>query len=288
MKAAKFEYHKPTSLIDALTALGNAAASGPIKVMGGSQSMGPMLNLRLTRPQHVVDVSQIADLRSVSVQPNGTIRIGAAVTHAEIEDGVHEVLRGTMLQYVAGGIAYRAVRNRGTIAGSLAHADPAADWILTLSAMAAQIELQSASGKRTVAMDNFMHGAYTTEVQEGEVITAITVPQMDASARWGYNKFCRKIGEFAEASCACLFDVKRKRARIMLGALDGAPKPLPEIAHLVATTGQLPASEVIARQLAKLSDDPVKQKMQLAVVTRSLQQALMTPEAMIGQKEQSA
>lgn len=287
MKAAKFDYHQPAALSDAFAALGNAQAKGPAKVMGGSQSMGPMLNLRLARPAAVVDVSQIAELRKVQAQ-NGSIRIGAAITHAEIEDGVYDVLRGSMMQYVAGRIAYRAVRNRGTIAGSLAHADPAADWILTLSALSADIELRSATGTRTVAMDHFMHGAYTTEVQEGEVITAVTIPQLDSSARWGYNKFCRKTGEFAEASCACVFDAKRKRARIMVGALDGAPKPLPELAKLVATTGKMPTSEQISAALAPLGDDPVKQQMQLAVVTRSLQQALMTPEAMIDQKEQRA
>ncbi|MFU1998830.1 FAD binding domain-containing protein [Bordetella avium] len=288
MKAAKFDYQNPGQLSAALQALSAAeGVQGPIKVMGGSQSMGPMLNLRLTRPKKVVDVSHLPELRGVQVQ-NGNIRIGAAVTHAEIEDGVHEALRGSMLQYVAGGIAYRAVRNRGTIAGSLAHADPAADWVLTLSALAADIELRSASGTRTLAMDSFMLGAYTTEVQEGEIITAITVPQLDASARWGYYKFCRKTGEFAEASCACVFDPKRRRACIMVGALDGAPQPLPELARLVASTAKLPDRETIAAALAKLGDDPVKQQMQLAVVTRCLQQALMTPEVMIGEEEQPA
>ncbi len=287
MKAAKFEYSQPAELAGALQLLADLDAPGPIKVMGGSQSMGPMLNLRLTRPNKVVDVSRLAELRTVQAK-GGTIRIGAAVTHAEIEDGVHAVLRGSMLQYVAGGIAYRAVRNRGTIAGSLAHADPAADWVLTLSALAADIELQSAGGKRTVPMDAFMLGAYTTQLREGEIIAAVTVPQLDAGARWGYYKFCRKTGEFAEASCAAVFDPQRKRARIMLGALDGAPQPLPGLARLVATTGQVPASDVIAQALAQVGDDPVKQQMQLAAVTRCLQQALMTPEAMIDQKEYAA
>jgi len=285
VKAAKFDYQSPGQLSAALQALlAEEDSKGPIKVMGGSQSMGPMLNLRLTRPTKVVDVSQLPELRGVQLR-NGNIRIGAAITHAEIEDGVHEALRGSMLQYVAGGIAYRAVRNRGTIAGSLAHADPAADWVLTFSALAADIELRSASGTRTIPMDSFMLGAYTTALQEGEIISAITVPQLDAGARWGYYKFCRKTGEFAESSCACVFDPQRKRARIMVGALDGTPQPLPELAKLVASTGKVPDREVITEALAKLGDDPVKQRMQLAVVTRCLQQAMMTPEVMIGEEE---
>jgi carbon-monoxide dehydrogenase medium subunit len=124
MKAAAFEYVRAHSLADALREIGDAARG--VKPMSGSQSLGPMLNLRLTRPSRVVDVSRLEPLRGVSVEGE-VIRIGAAVTHAEIEDGKHEPIRGGFLQYVAAGIAYRAVRNRGTIGGSLAHADPAAD-----------------------------------------------------------------------------------------------------------------------------------------------------------------
>jgi len=288
MKAAKFSYRQPGQLSTALQELSSPEASiGPIKVMGGSQSMGPMLNLRLTRPNKIVDVSQLPECRNVQVQ-NGNIRIGATVTHAEIEDGVHEALRGSMLQYVAGGIAYRAVRNRGTIAGSLAHADPAADWVLTLATLAADIEIRSTTGTRIVPMDAFMLGAYTTVLQDTEIITAVIVPQLDVSARWGYDKFCRKTGEFAEASCACVFDPERRRARIMVGALDGAPQPLPELAKRVATSGKLPQHDVIAAALEPLGDDPVKQHLQMAVVTRCLQQALMVPDVMISQQEQHA
>jgi carbon-monoxide dehydrogenase medium subunit len=269
MKAAKFDYLQPRALDEALRALQPSAAAAGIKAMGGSQSFGPMLNLRLTRPRQVVDISHLAPLRELRVDGQ-TLRIGAAVTHAQIEDGVHEVLRGSMLQYVAGGIAYRAVRNRGTVGGSLAHADPAADWVLALTALAATLELQSATGTRKLGMDDFMLGAYTTALQEGEIITAVQVPLLDGRARWGYQKFCRKTGEFAEASCAAVFDPTRQRARVVLGALDGAPRALPELARQIAATGQLPEPAQIDQALIPLGSDPVRLSMQRAVVTRQV------------------
>src|SRR5437868_2759712 len=231
MKAASFEYQRPATLPAALRAL--ADAGGAAKVMGGGQSLGPMLNLRLARPKQVVDVSSLGELRQVTADGD-QLRIGAAVTHAEIEDGVHPLLRGGLLQSVAGGIAYRAIRNRGTLGGSLAHADPAADWVLAMAALGAQIEISSAAGTRRVPMERFMHGAYTTDLADGELLTAVRIPRLGAAARWGYFKFCRKTGEFAEASCAAVFDPSRKLARIVLGALDGAPQALPALAAQVA------------------------------------------------------
>lgn len=278
MKAANFEYLRPASLAEALKAL--AGAAGTAKVMGGSQSMGPMLNLRLTRPKLVVDVSALPELRQVT-RDGGLIRIGAAVTHAQIEDGVHPLLRGGILQAVAGGIAYRAIRNRGTVGGSLAHADPAADWVLAMSALGAQIEIAGAAGSRRVPMDRFMHGAYTTDLAEGELIAAVHVPELSDAARWGYQKFCRKIGEFAEASCAGVFDPSRKLARVVMGALDGAPQALPTLAARVARTGEMPARAEIQTAVAGVAPtkDAVDRKLLVAAAERCLQQVLI-PETL--------
>ncbi|MDM0107629.1 FAD binding domain-containing protein [Variovorax sp. J22R24] len=274
MKAASFEYLRPASLAEALRVL--AGAVGTAKVMGGSQSMGPMLNLRLTRPKLVVDVSALPELRQVTKEA-ALIRIGAAVTHAEIEDGVHPLLRGGMLQAVAGGIAYRAIRNRGTVGGSLAHADPAADWVLVMAALGAQIEMAGATGSRRVPMDRFMQGAYTTDLADGELIAAVHVPALSDSARWGYHKFCRKTGEFAEASCAAVFDPARKLARVVMGALDGAPQALPALAAHVARTGSLPERAAIQAAVAGATPtkDAVDRKLLVAAVERCLQQVLI-------------
>src|SRR5690606_33819162 len=207
-----------------------------VKAMGGSQSLGPMLNLRLARPAKVVDISQIEELRTVT-ELGDKIRIGAAVTHAEIEDGKFPLLAGHMMQGVAERIAYRAVRNRGTLGGSLAHADPAADWTLAITALGGQLEIVGPNGTRMADMPEFMLGAYTTELKEDEIIAAVHVPKKLDTTRWGYYKFCRKTGEFAEASCAAYFDSATGAARIAVGALDGAPKLLDDLAARVAEPG---------------------------------------------------
>ena len=271
MKAAAFDYQRPAALSDTLQGLAEHGASA--KLMGGSQSLGPMLNLRLARPRQVLDISGLPELRSVSVQ-NGWLRIGAAVTHAEIEDGVHAPLRGTPLQTVAAGIAYRAIRNRGTLGGSLAHADPAADWVLAMNALGAEIEITSLQGKRRVPMPLFMLGAYTTALHEGDILSAVWVPQWSEAARWGYYKFCRKTGEFAEASCAALFDPARGVARLVLGALDGAPRALPELAAQVARTAARPTREQIAAavQTAAPGKDAIDRQLIATAVERCLQQ----------------
>lgn len=276
MKAASFEYQRPATLQAALRAL--ADAGGAAKVMGGGQSLGPMLNLRLARPKQVVDVSSLGELRQVTADGD-QLRIGAAVTHAEIEDGVHPLLRDGLLQSVAGGIAYRAIRNRGTLGGSLAHADPAADWVLAMAALGAQIEISSAAGTRRVPMERFMQGAYTTDLADGELLTAVRIPRLGAAARWGYFKFCRKTGEFAEASCAAVFDPSRKLARIVLGALDGAPQALPALAAQVARSAAMPSRETLQSAIAAAlpGKDAVDRKLRVAAVERCLHQ-IFIPE----------
>jgi carbon-monoxide dehydrogenase medium subunit len=126
MKPAPFEHARPATLADAISAL--AAAGGSARVLAGGQSLGPMLNLRLAQPRLLVQVRHLPELAGVTADDDA-VTIGACVTHAAIADGLVPDIGGNVLARVAGNIAYRAVRNRGTIGGSLCHADPAADWV---------------------------------------------------------------------------------------------------------------------------------------------------------------
>ncbi len=274
MKAAKFDYVRALSIEEAVAALNEG--DKVVKPMSGSQSFGPMLNLRLARPAKVVDVSGIAAMREVQ-QSNSQIRIGSAVTHAEIEDGMFAPLRGHLMQEVAGRIAYRGVRNRGTIGGSLAHADPAADWVVLTSALGATLEISGPEGKRQVVMPDFMQGAYTVDLGPQDLITAVLVPAAQAQTRWGYYKFCRKTGEFAEASCAAYFEPSSRTARIALGALDSAPAMLPAFAADVAARGWQAADESAIRaqieQIAPQANEAKKQMLATAI-ERCLEQVL--------------
>lgn len=273
MKAAKFEYTRAFGVDEAIQVL--AAGGGTAKAMSGSQSFGPMLNLRLARPARVVDVANIPALRAVN-RKDEWVEIGAAVTHAEIEDGVYPPLATHPMRQVAGGIAYRAIRSRGTVGGSLAHADPAADWVVTLAALCARIMVRSPRGERTIEADGLMLGAYTTVLEADELIVAIRVPSETPATRWGYHKVCRKPGEFAEASAAVYFDVSRQRARIVLGAADGPPILLNEFAAEIARKGAQAAGreKVSAAISVALPDrDAIDRKLFTACVERALEQS---------------
>jgi carbon-monoxide dehydrogenase medium subunit len=190
-----------------------------------------MLNLRLVEPQVIVDITGLAELKQVERRGDELV-LGACVTHADIEDGrIPDVTRGAM-QGVAGNIAYRAVRNRGTVGGSLSHADPAADWVSALSALGAKLTLRSLSGVRMVTMEDFIVGALESTLRAGEIVETIHVPAMPASAHWGYVKSCRKTGEFAHAIGAILIDPSAATARVVIGAIDSAPIVVTNAAEL--------------------------------------------------------
>lgn len=273
MKASKFAYTRVLDVEEAIAVL--AKGGGTAKAISGSQSLGPMLNLRLARPAQVVDVASIPSLRVVSRKAEW-VEIGAAVTHAEIEDGVHQPLAGHPMRQVASGIAYRAIRNRGTVGGSLAHADPAADWVVTLVALGARIVARSPRGERTIEADALMLGAYTTVLESDELIVSIAVPSETPTTHWGYHKVCRKPGEFAEASAAAYFDVSRKRARIVLGAADGPPILLNELAAEIAIKGAGAGGREQLRAAVSVAlpeRDTIDLKLFTACVERALEQS---------------
>jgi aerobic carbon-monoxide dehydrogenase medium subunit len=230
MKPVAFDYQRPGELSGALDLL--AGASGAAKVMAGAQSLGPMLNLRLAQPGLVVDVRAIADLHVVK-ETADDVFLGSCITHAAIEDGkVPDPTRGLMRE-VAANIAYRAVRNRGTIGGSLCHADPSADWPNVLPLLAAVAIVASPAGRREVPVQAFMTGAFSTVLEDDEILLGIRIPKLSPSARWGHYKFCRKPGEFAEAMGAVLVDDERGIRRAVVGAIHGAPRVVDDARFLV-------------------------------------------------------
>lgn len=249
MKAAAFDYMRPRDVGEALRAL--AAMPGEAKPLAGGQSLGPMLNLRLARPKLLVDVAKLAELSEIADEGDAW-RIGASVTHAALED--RPLAGSTPLAEVARQIAYRAVRNRGTLGGSLAHADPAADWPLALAALDAAIRITGKNGSRDLSVSQFMKGAFATALGDGEMIESVRVPKLSAAARWGYYKFCRKTGEFPEASAAILLDPKRRVARLYAGALDRAPQPLDTVARAIAEQGaQAAIADLIQAALGRVA-----------------------------------
>jgi carbon-monoxide dehydrogenase medium subunit len=273
MKAASFDYVAPTTVAAALEAL---AGGEDGRILAGGQSLTPMLNLRLATPGLLVDIGGIAELRQVDDASDHHV-IGAMVTHAAIEDGRHSFADNGMLASVAHGVAYRAVRNRGTLCGSLAHADPAADWPSALTALGVGVRIAGRGGRREIAIGAFLRGAYTTALEPGEMITGVAVPKLSSEARWGYYKICRKAGEFADAIGAVVIDPPRRVARIAMGALDGAPVLLEALAAEVAEAGATAASvrkvtEAVSEAAPDL--DPIDLRLHAVAVRRALAQVV--------------
>jgi aerobic carbon-monoxide dehydrogenase medium subunit len=219
MKPAAFDYVRPRDVAGAVRALGAAPGA---KVLAGGQTLGPMLNLRLAQPAVLVDITRIGELAAVA-EDSHSVTLGAIVTHAAIEDGLTKDPTGGFLARVARGIAYRAVRTRGTIGGSLAHADPAADGISTLAALGADVEVAGAGGRRRVAVADFVRGAMEADLGAEELVVGVRIPRFSKAARFGFHKICRKVGEFADAIGVVAIDPEARCARAVAGATGGKP-----------------------------------------------------------------
>jgi len=238
MKPAPFDYERPASVEAATQMLAQAQNA---RILAGGQTLGPMLNLRLAQPSLLVDITRIPDLVRVEERA-GTVTLGACVTHAAIEDRrIGDFTQG-LLPRVARGIAYRAVRNRGTLGGSIAHADPAADWLTCFMALGAAVLIQGEHGVREAAIGDFVRGALACDLRLGELITGIRLPRLSPDARWGYAKICRKEGEFAEAIGVYISDPQRNFERLVAGAAGGPPlilAPPPAASLPEADAGQM-------------------------------------------------
>jgi carbon-monoxide dehydrogenase medium subunit len=231
-----------------------------------------MLNMRLARPTLLVDIGRIAELRRVE-RRGDTWHLGAGVTHAMVEDGAGGL--AGMLPEVARTIAYRAIRNRGTVGGSLAHADPAADWPLALAALDARVVARRGRESREIPVASLAVGAFSTCLAGDEMLTEIRIPALSGEARWGYAKACRKAGEFPEAAAAVVVDPARQFARIVLGAL-GGPARIVEDPHalLALEAGEATAAALReAVQRAAPSLDALDIQLQAGTLARALAQA---------------
>lgn len=220
MKAPPFDYQRARDAAHAVSLL--AEAAGSARPIAGGQSLGPMLNLRLVRPGLLVDVRACPDLRSF-VDEDDAVVYGAAVTHAEIEDGAVPDALGGRLAAAARRIAYRAVRNRGTLGGSLAHADPAADWPTVLLAAGAEVVIRGSGGSRAEALREFLTGPFSVSLGPDELLVGVRVAKRGGALRWGYHKICVKAGEFARAFAVAMEDRASNERRAVVGAIERVP-----------------------------------------------------------------
>jgi len=229
VKPSRFEYERPADLAAAIALIRREDIN--VKILAGGQSLGPMLNLRLVQPEVLVDITGIPELKRVEENADAII-VGACVTHADIEDGRVPDVTGGALPEVARGIAYRAVRNRGTLGGSISHADPSADWAACLAAIGARVLIRGPAGSRSLAVEDFVTGVFEVALDPGEIVEAVRIPRLSRSARWGYYKICRKTGELAQAIGAVLHDPERAVFRAVIGATESRPIVFADAASL--------------------------------------------------------
>jgi aerobic carbon-monoxide dehydrogenase medium subunit len=245
MKAPAFEYVRPRSLSEAVGLL--ATGAGEARVIAGGQSLIAMMNLRLAAPGLLIDIARLPELAAAEEDDDGVI-LGACVTHAAIEDGrVPDPSRGLMPR-AAAGLAYRAIRARGTIGGSLALSDPAAEWPAVFAALDGEAVVCGPNGRRSLKCAGFTTGIYQTRLADDEIIESIRILKLSADARWGYVKLCRKSGEFASTLAVAVADCARGYCRIILGAANGAPLVLAEASQALADNLRDP--DVLRRAVA--------------------------------------
>lgn len=256
MKPPAFEYLRPGSVDEALSQL--ASRGEEAKVLAGGQSLVPMLNFRLLSPRTLVDIGRIRGLDFIEPTQR-SVRIGALTRHRAIEISPIVAERLPILTAAARWIGHLAIRNRGTLGGSLAHADPAAEWPLLCALLDAQIRTRSASGERTLPARNFCVSTMTTALEGAELVTEVEIPTPAPGAGWGFEEFARRHGDFAIAAVAVVLrreGSEVRDARLALGGVGLTPLRAPEAEALL--DGARLEEELLARvaQAAREASDP--------------------------------
>lgn len=195
MKPARFDYYAPDSLDEATAML--AQHGDEAKILAGGQSLMPMMAMRLARPPVIVDINRIASLGYITPTADGGLNIGALTRLTAVEQSDVVRQRLPMMSAVMPHIGHFQIRNRGTVGGSLAHADPSAELPALALASGAQLVLQSSSGQREVAAEDFFITYFTTAAETGEMVTEVKLPATSAGWGWGFEEVCRRHGDFA-------------------------------------------------------------------------------------------
>lgn len=274
MKPAAVDYVRPRSLDEAVDLL--AKHRGEARVIAGGQSLVAMMNLRVAAPGLLIDISRLPELARVEDDADG-VTFGACVTHAAVEDGrVADPSRGLMPR-VAATLAYRAIRNRGTIGGSLALSDPTAEWPAVLTALSAELTVCGPQGRRSLKCAEFSTGVFETRLAEDEIIESVRVAHLSANARWGYLKLSRKAGEFASALAVVVADPGRGHSHVVLGAANGAPLTLGETARLVCDGGRGDIRGAVSADLDRAANrnfDEPQRNLHIVAATRAVRQVM--------------
>jgi aerobic carbon-monoxide dehydrogenase medium subunit len=251
MKLPPFEYACPASISEAVALL--ASHDGEAKPLAGGQSLVPMLAFRVASPSLLVDLRKLAELRQIRITQDG-ISLGAMVRWCDILDDAQLKTAHPLLVAAVEHVAHYQIRNRGTVGGSIAHADPAAEMPGIAVTCEAQIAVMGKGGARTIAASDFFHGPLMTALKPDEIITEIRLPAWPAKRRFGFQEFARRRGDFAMAAAAVFYDDDSGKARnAHVGVIGVADRPLRLPSVETAINGQKIDDAVIAKAEAAAS-----------------------------------
>lgn len=224
MKPAEFDYHRPKSVAEALTLL---AADPDAKVLAGGQSLLTLMNLRLARPSALVDIGGLGELTRIFDDTDDLV-LGALVTHRTLEVDPLIAARAPLLADAARHIGHVGIRNRGTLGGSVAHADPAAELPLATLVAGATFHVESATGRRQVPAEEMFVSFYTSGLHPGELITWVSVPAIQPDQGWGFVEYAHQHGDYGLAGAGCLLTLRAdgRIGALRAGVLSVADRPL--------------------------------------------------------------
>lgn len=252
MKPASFTYHRPGSVSEALQIL--ARYGGGAKPLAGGQSLGPMLNMRLARPEHLVDLNDLIELDYVR-EVSGMIEVGALTRHHRLASSAELQRSVPLLSQAAATIGHYAIRQRGTVAGSLVHADPAAQIPLIAVTLDAEVVVQSSTGSRVVPAADFLQSIMTVDLRDTEIVTALRFPMRSLDESCAFEIFSRRHGDFAMASVAATLSLDGNGTlsalRLGLGGVGPVPLRMRDIeAQALGAKPDEASIERLARQAA--------------------------------------
>lgn len=259
MKSSAFVRHAPRSGDEAVAMLAEFGRQEG-RVLAGGQSLVPMMAFRLARPAHLIDINQVAEFGLLSLR-NGELSIGATVRHAAFHHPVEDGPTGYLLSAVVRHIAHYPIRTRGTLCGSLAHADPASEWCLVATTLGAAMVARSVAGRRVIRSEDYFRGMMQTALAEEELLEEVRVPTLPADARFGFAEFNRRAGDFAIAMTLVTFRILgglMHDARVGVGAAEEFPRRI--AAAEIAMNGQPPTDEVFRTVAAAAAEavDPME------------------------------
>jgi len=276
MKPAPFIRHVPRTVAEAVEILSRVAPQDG-RVLAGGQSLVPIMAFRLAKPAHLVDINDIAELGKIA-SDGKMLSIGACVRHAAFHKAVVDNPLGVLLSNVARHIAHVPIRTRGTFCGSIAHADPSAEWCLVAATLDATMLAKSTRGERLIAAKDFFEGIMTTALAEDELLAEVRLPLLPPDTKFGFNEFNRRAGDFAMSAALVTYRLASSTiadARVGVGGAEPFPRRIAEAENLLE--GQAPGDKVFraAAEAAAKAVDAMEDHQTSADYRRDLVRAVV-------------